>query len=331
MLAPLFRRIRLIVAFNTALIVVGTIGYMLLEGWNIGDSIYMTIITLGSVGYSEVQPLTGVGRVFTSGLILLGVGSIAVSFTLLVEAVFSAEVRHDIWERRMQKRLEKLEGHVIVCGYGRVGRNAIEVVRNEGKRNIVVIDKGHAAHDVDADYFLVVEGDATEDAVLKRAGIARAWGLIVATGSDSVNLFVVLSGRSLNPSLTIVARSSSEENEAKMQRAGADRVISPYDIGGKRMAHSLLRPHLTEFLDVLTTKGGVEMFLEEIDVADAVVLPGKTLGEVNLRQRTGVSVLAVLRAHGVVTPDSDFRFSAEDKLIVIGTREQLNSLERLIE
>lgn len=329
-MSPLVRRARSILLFNLGLIMVGSLGYMAIEGWALGDSVYMTVITLGSVGYGEVQPLSTVGRVFTSILIVVGVGSVAVSFTLLVEAVFSAEVRHDIWERRMQAKLDKLEGHVIVCGYGRVGRNAVEVIHHENKRPIVVIERSHEGVDHDSDHFVLVEGDATEDATLMKAGIERAWGLVVSTGNDSINLFVVLSARTLNPDLTIVARSSSEENNAKMLRAGADRVVSPYDIGGQRMAHSLLRPHLTEFLDVLTTPTGIEMYLEEIDVRDTSGLLNRTLAEVDLRNKTGVTLLAVLRESGVVTPDASFRFNASDGLIVIGTREQLDALESLI-
>ena len=326
----LLRRIRLIALINFVIFAGGTLGYVLLEGWSLGDAMYMTIITVGSVGYGEVRDLSAIGRIFTGILILFGVGSVAVSFTLLVESVFTDEFRHDLWERRMEKKLEKLQDHVIVCGYGRVGRNAIDAINQENRRDIVVIDQSHDRFDHSQDNFLAVEGDATEDATLKRAGIERAWGLLVATGSDSVNLFVTLSARALNPNLTIVARSSNEENNDKMTRAGANRVVSPYDIGGQRMAHSLMRPHLTEFLDVLTTDSGMELFLEELNVADASGLLGRTLSDVDLRNKTGVTLLAVLRPEGVVTPNADFKFSSKDALIVIGTRQQLDALEALI-
>lgn len=330
MSALLKNRIKLIATLNLSIFMIGVLGYVFIEGWSVGDAMFMTIITVGSVGYGEVRELSAVGRAFTGILIAVGVGTLGVSFTLLVDSMFSAENRREVRRKRMQRKLNRYKDHVIICGYGRVGRNAYEVLQQEKHRDVVVIEFGEEAARLRNEDITVLEGDATEDAVLREAGIDHAWGLLVATGNDSVNLFVVLSARALNPDLTIVARSSSEENDAKMIRAGANRVVSPYDIGGKRMAHSLMRPHLTEFLDVLTTSSGHELFLEEVDVADTSGLAGNSLREIDLRQRTGVTLLAVLRKDGVVTPDADFRFDLDDSMIVIGTRQQLDRLEALI-
>ena len=233
----------------------------------------------------------------------------------------------------MYKRLDQLQDHIIVCGYGRVGGNAVQVLLREHKRDVVVVDASEAETEVlkQQGVHLLV-GDATQDDILRQAGIDRAWGLLTVTGDDSVNLFIVLSARSLNPKLTIVARSSRAENESKMMRAGADRVVSPYDIGGKRMAHSLLRPHLTEFLDVLTGDTGVEMWLEELEVTAGSRLIDRTMAELNMRQETGVTLLAILRTgrNEVITPNRDTRFQVGDDLIVIGTRDQLDNLEDFV-
>ncbi|MGB1250343.1 MAG: potassium channel family protein [Candidatus Promineifilaceae bacterium] len=324
------RRAFAILALNAALILLGTIGYALIEQWSLIDSLYMTVITIASVGYSEVNPLTQGGRIFTILLILVGVATMATTFTLMVETILNSEIQ-TIWStRRMQRTLDGLQDHIIVCGFGRVGSNAVHVLMHEHKRDIVVID--NETHE--DDLFLNkkihrLRGDATQDDVLRQAGIERAWGLLTVTGDDSVNLFIVLSARSLNPNLTIVARSSRNENESKMLRAGANRVVSPYDIGGKRMAHSLLRPHLTEFLDVLTGDAGVEMWLEELKVKANAQLVGKTVAEANMRQKTGTTLLAILRQgrSEVITPDRNVRFEVDDDLIVIGTRQQLDNLE----
>lgn len=326
-------RIIMIIVLNSFVMLFGTFGYIVLEQWSLSDSLYMTIITVAGVGFEEVNELTSRGRLFTIVLILIGVATVATTFTLLVELILNEEIQAVWRERRMQRTLDKLENHIIVCGYGRVGSNAVQVLLHEHKREIVVIDNSlDSAETLKHNGVYLLVGDATQDEILHRAGVERAWGLLTVTGDDSVNLFIVLSARSLNPNLTIVARSSRIENESKMIRAGANRVVSPYDIGGKRMAHSLLRPHLTEFLDVLTGDAGVEMWLEELQVREASHFIGKTVAEINMRQRTGVTLLAILRVgrSEVITPTRDTRFEIEDDLIVIGTRQQLDNLEKMV-
>ena len=327
----LTRRIFYIISFNFGLIFLGTVGYWLIERWSFFDALYMTVITIGSVGYGEVRQLSPFGRLFTIIFIIVGVGSVATSFTLLVESILSAELRGELRASKMQKMLDKLDNHIIVCGYGRVGQNAVEVLSRENGRAIVVIDNDHQiVEELQEAEVLVLEGDATRDEVLRQAGIDRAWGLLVASGDDSVNLFIVVSARALNPKLTIVARSTRQANDQKMLRAGANRVVSPYDIGGKRMANSLMRPHLTEFIDGLTLNGGVEMWLEELEVKGDSAFVGRTVAELDLRRRTGVTLLAILRDQSVLTPDGSTRLQARDDLILIGTRQQLDKLEGLV-
>jgi voltage-gated potassium channel len=328
----LTRRIIVIVSFNFTLIALGTLGYWLLEGWSLFDALYMTVITIGSVGYGEVRELSLVGRIFTILFIIVGVGTVATSFTLLVETILSAELRGEVRATRMQKTLDKLNGHVIICGYGRVGRNAAQVLIRDNSRKVVIIDSSsNVVEQLHHDEQLVLQGDATDDDILLQAGIKRAWGLIVASGDDSVNLFIVVSARALNPTMTIVARSTRARNVQKMINAGADRVVSPYDIGGKRMANSLMRPHLTEFIDGLTLGSGIEMWLEELEVAAGSGLIGQTVAQLDLRRRTGVTLLAILRDQNVLTPDGSTHLQLKDDLILIGTREQLDRLETIFE
>ena len=230
----------------------------------------------------------------------------------------------------MQKTVDKLQDHVIVCGYGRVGRSAVAALA-ESRRSVVVLEKEPEQVQTALESRLtVVEGDATSDEILRGAGIERAWGLVVCTGDDSVNLFIVLSARALNAGLYVVTRSDAD-NEQKMVRAGANRVVSPHQIGGKHMANIVTRPHVTDFLDVVTLDGGIELWLEELTIEKGARLDGKTVGGANVRRYTGVTLVAVLRQAGgaTITPDANTRLEAGDQLIVLGTREQLAALEKL--
>jgi voltage-gated potassium channel len=231
----------------------------------------------------------------------------------------------------MMRAISKLENHFIICGFGRVGRSAYESLK-EAKGEIVIIEKDNEQAEVPLGLGLtVVIGDATSDETLKQAGIEKARGLMVCSGNDSDNLFIVLSARSLNPDLFIVARSVNAENENKMRRAGADRVVSPYKIGGRHMANLLSRPHVTDFLDVVTLDSGLELWLEELEIGETSVLAGKTVIEADLRRNTGAILIALLRgpARKTFIPDEKMRLEVGDELIVLGTREQLLKLEEL--
>ena len=232
----------------------------------------------------------------------------------------------------MSREIEKLRDHVIVCGYGRVGQSAATGLKN-GTRPVVVIDKSsERLADANADGLTIIEGDASHDETLMQAGIERAWGIIICTGEDSLNLFIVLSARSLNPDLFIVTRSIDSENEPKMRRAGANRVVSPYQIGGKHMANIMTRPHVTDFFDVVTLDGGIELWVEELVIPQDSPMVGQTVGEADIRRRTGVTLVALLRDGGEqsIMPDAKTRMEVGDQLIVLGIREQLAALERLI-
>ena len=324
------RRFLPLIFIPILLFALGTLGYVIIEDWSLIESFYMTTIALTTVGFGEVRPLSNVGRIFTIFLILLGAGSIAYGFGAVGEYLLTAGVGDKLRRRRMQKSVDKMQDHVIVCGYGRVGRSAAAALA-ESRRGVVVLEKApEQVQTTLASGLAVIEGDATSDEVLRDAGIERAWGLVVCTGDDSLNLFIVLSARALNASLYIVTRSDAD-NEQKMLRAGANRVVSPHQIGGQHMANIVTRPHVTDFLDVVTLDGGIELWLEELTIEKASRLDGKTVGGANVRRYTGVTLVAVLRQGGgaTITPDANTRLEAGDQLIVLGTREQLAALEKL--
>lgn len=325
------RRLAIILSIPIVLFFVGTMGYMLIEGWNFVDAFYMTTISLTTVGFGEVRPLSPLGRIFTVFLLLAGVSTVAYGLSTAVELLVAGDLVQQLRRRRMERDIARMKDHVIVCGYGRVGKSAVFSL-DKSKRDVVVIE-----HDADRILeivqhgFTVVEGDATRDEILRQAGIEEAWGLIVTSGNDSVNLFIVLSARSMNEGLYIVSRSIDAENEMKMRRAGANRVVSPYQIGGKHMANIIIRPHVTDFFDVVTLDGGMELWVEEVRIGHNSSLVGKTVGAADVRRRTGVTLIALLRhdEEAAVMPDADTRLDAEDQLIVLGTREQLAALESL--
>lgn len=324
-LALMNRRVLALILIPFLLFAFGTAGYMLIEGWNAIDAFYMTAITLTTVGFGEVQTLTTYGRIFTVVLLVAGVTFVAYGLEYLLTANLGETWR----QRRMRQTIENLENHVIVSGYGRVGQSAVASLLNS-KRQVVVIEKDpEKTAEFDQLDLIYLIGDATRDEVLQQAGIERAWGMLICTGDDSRNLFIVLSARALNSNLYIVTRSIDAENDRKMRRAGANRVVSPYQIGGQHMANIVIRPHVTDFFDVVTLDGGIELWVEELIIGETSSLVGKTVGEANIRQETGVSIIALLRENHSSIPKAHTILQAGDELIVVGTREQLTKLEKL--
>ncbi len=319
------RRVVALILIPFLLFAFGTVGYMIIEGWNALDAFYMTAITLTTVGFGEVRPLTTYGRIFTVALLVAGVAFIAYG----LEYLLTANLGNTWRKRRMMQTINSLENHVIVSGYGRVGQSAVASLLNS-KRKVVVIERDpEKTAELDQLDLVYIVGDATRDEALQQAGIDRAWGMLICTGDDSRNLFIVLSARALNSNLYIVTRSVDAENDRKMRRAGANRVVSPYRIGGQHMANIVIRPHVTDFFDVVTLDGGIELWVEELVIGETSTLVGKTVGEANIRQETGVSIIAMLRENHSSIPKAHTTLRAGDELIVVGTREQLTKLEKL--
>lgn len=330
------RRIRLAVVMLALVTVVGTLGYMLIEGWSFLDALYMTVITIGTVGYGEVPNLaSGTSeRIWNMILILGGVAVLGYATTSLVALAVEGTVRGYFRRRRMDREVSRLNDHYIVCGYGRVGSQVAREFAEDGVQFVVVEEEQEMADECLEDGFLAISGQASDDEVLEEAGIRRAKGLVSAVDSDAENVFVVLSARKLNPELHIVARTNSDETAAKLEMAGADRTISPYAVGGRRLASLATQPLIVDFLDIVTRgEKGIEFRLEEFRVPENPLLADHTIGELKIGEKTGAMILATRSREGRfdTTPSANDRIYAGDTLIVLGTREQVGRLERLMD
>jgi voltage-gated potassium channel len=322
-----FRRVRRGLVALGLILVAGTAGYIVL-GFSPLDALYQTVTTISTVGFREVEPLSAAGQVFTIVLILVGVGTALFTFSMVLEAFVEGHVRNLFGRRRMEREISKLDGHVIVCGWGRVGRVIADYVAR-AERDVIVIDRD-AGRLTDLPYLNVL-GDVTEDEVLQRAGIDRARVLVAAVNTDADNLYVTLSSRTLRPDLVIIARSRTEAAEAKLLRAGADRVVNPQRIGGDRMAAFALQPHVVDFLDVVMHDGSLEFRLEEVRVPTGSPLAGRSLREAQIRELTGALILAMRRTDGsfVTNPGPETVIQPDHILIAIGTAAQLAALTDL--
>lgn len=322
-------RKRLIFAliFITLIIAVGSAGYMFIEGWNCLDSLYMTVITIASVGFKEVHDLSPNGRIFTIILIICGVGSVAYALTAVAKIVLEGEIKEIFGRKRLEKKIKELKNHYIVCGYGRMGKIICRELRGKNIK-FVAIEKKPDIFEEKED-LLVFEGDATKDEILKEVGIERAKGLISVLPTDAENLFVVLSARELNPDLFIVARAGEEGSEQKLLRAGADRVVSPYHIGGLRIAHTILKPAVVDFIEFATKSGNIDLQMEELTVQEGSKLAGFTLDECGIGRDLGIIIVAIKKTTGDMKFNPTFRTSikAGDTLIALGEISKLKILE----
>lgn len=324
-------RKRLIFAllFITCVVIAGSVGYMLIEGWNCLDSLYMTVITIASVGYKEIHDLSPHGRIFTIILIISGVGSVTYALTTIAKIVVEGEIQEIFGRKRLEKKIKELKNHYIVCGYGRMGRIICRELKEKDIK-FVVIEKRPDTFE-SPEETLVLKGDATKDENLKEAGIEKAKGLISVLPTDAENLFVVLSARELNPKLFIVARAGEEGSEQKLLRAGADRVVSPYHIGGLRIAHTVLKPAVVDFIEFATKSGNIDLQMEEITVQHNSKLAGLTLDECGIGRDLGIIVVAIKKANGDMKFNPTFRsaIKAGDTLIALGEIPKLRTLENM--
>ena len=310
-------------------LLLGTSGYTIIEGWDFFNSFYMTVITLSTIGFQEIEPLSGGGKAFTIFLIFLGLGVVGYSVNNGVRIIFEGEIQEVFGRRKLKKALESLKDHYIVCGYGRMGK----VICNEFKAKgvpFVVVEKEYQETDADDDS-LITYGDATRDELLKRVGIERAKGLISVLDSDAQNLYVVLSAKELKEDLFIVARASEEGADHKLIRAGARKVVSPYNIGGLRIAHTILKPTVVDFLELTTKTGNMQIQIEEVLVEEGSLLAESTIKEAGNRAKLGVIILALKRRGEKIlfNPDADTRIEVGDIMAVIGEPDHFNQLERM--
>jgi voltage-gated potassium channel len=313
------------------IVIIGVAGYRVIEGWSFIDALYMTVITITTVGFTEVHPLSFAGRIFTIFLIIGGVGGALYTLTTIVQYILEGQFGITMGRRRMKTRIARLKGHFILCGYGRVGEEIARAFSEERAPFVVIDHNEERLAKAEKDGYTFLLADATSDEVLKEAGIERARGLVAALGSDTDNTYITLSARGLRPDLFIEARSSGREAEVKLKRAGADRIISPHIIGGHRMAMLALRPAVVDFIDTVTYRPGRELQLENVDVARGSHLVGQTMKHV--RDQEGITVLAMRKQSGKLLanpPDKEI-IEDGDRLIVIGTPKRLAALESIFE
>ncbi len=325
------KKLKIIVMILVGVILFGIIGYSVIERWPLLDAVYMTFITLSTVGFKEVYVLSPAGRMFTILLILVGVAGAAYTLRVIGQWIVEGEMQKLLGRRRMQKGIKELVNHYVVCGFGRVGRRIAQELCNRKVPFVVIDNDLQRIEQAEKDGFLFVQGDSTLDQTLIDTGIERARALITAVANEADGVFIVLSARQLSPQLLITARTETDEGKKKLLRAGANKVISPYKIGAIRMALTTLRPNLVDFMKIITFDKETGLTIEEIQIKPGSPMIDSTLRECAIRKEFGIMVAGIKKTGKDVflNPSPDTKIEAGDILIVIGDREGLGKLEKL--
>ncbi len=326
------RRLALIAISILAILAFGTAGFVLIEHYPLFDAFYMTLITITTVGYGEVHALSHAGRVFNSFLMFFGVTVMFLAVGAVTQTVIELELNQYFGKRRIKGMIDKLQDHVIVCGYGRVGRGAAEELARANVPFVVIDRDEDRVERVMKAGMLGVLGDATHDDILREVGIGRAKGLIATLASDADNLFLILSAKALNARLHLSARVDEETSEEKMRRAGATFVLAPYKSTGHRMAQALIKPHVQQFIDFTANAAGPDVCIEQLSISSRSSFVDHTLGRMNVQRELGLIVLALRKADGSMTfnPTSEQTICAGDHLIVMGEAQGLRKLEQML-
>src|SRR5499427_2952645 len=326
------KRLAFIGAAIALTLLIGTVGFIVIDHYPPFDAFYMTLTTLTTVGYAEVHPLSHAGRIFNSFLIVFGVTTLFIAIGAMTQTIIELEFGDAIGKRRNKRMIDKLKDHFIICGFGRVGRGAANELQHAGVPFVVVDIEPDRAERAMLAGMLAVAADSTHDETLRLVGIERARGLVAALATDADNLFVLLSAKGLNPGIYVATRAAEEGAEAKMRRAGADAVFAPYSITGHRLAQSLLRPHVVQFLDFTTKDVGEDIAIEQVRVAETSEMVSRTIKEMQLRKEVGVIVMAIRKESGemVFNPPADTAVQSGDYLIVMGRPDDLRALESLL-
>lgn len=326
------QRIILAVMLLCIVVIIGTIGYTLIQKWNVFDSLYMTIITIGTVGFHEVKQLSYSGRIFTIGLIIFGIGIGSYTLANLSAFVIEGQIQNVFRGRKMEKQINQLKDHIIVCGYGNTGVETVDELVKAKKQFVVIEKDEHKVAELKKHGHLVMEGDATDDEVLERAGVNQANSLIATLANDADNVYVVLTAKGMNPKLRIIARAIDQLSCKKLIRAGADKVVSPYSIAGRRMARLLLSPGIVDFLEVMIQSEELELKIEEVKLHKSSRLENKLLKESNIKAETdGASVIGINKKGKkiIVNPSGNTVLEDEDILFVLGNDSQIDKLKQL--
>jgi voltage-gated potassium channel len=328
----LLRRLALVATLITLTMLMGTVGFTVIEGYPPFDAFYMTLITITTVGYAEIHPLSHAGRIFNSFLIFFGVTTLFFAIGAMTQSIIELELGEYFGKRRHRRMIDKLDRHFIICGYGRVGRNAAHELQRSGVPFVVVDREPARAERAMLAGMLAVAADSTRDETLHALGVTRARGLVSALATDADNLFVILSAKNLNPQLYVATRAGEEEAEEKLRRAGADAVFAPYTVAGYRLAQAVLRPHVFQFFDVAARSMGLDVDVEQVRVPEASEFSSRSLQQTGIRRELGVIVLAIRKSDGrmLFNPPAETVISAGDFLIVMGAPNNLRTLENMM-
>lgn len=327
----LTKKLRIAFLILFLIIITGTLGYHFIEGWSLVESFYTTIVTLSTVGYGDFYPRTWEGRFFTVILIVFGVSTMLYSVGLVGETLFEGRLRILLGRGKLEKIIGKMNNHYIICGCGRIGYHICRELA-EAKVAFVVIDSNpEVIQRVEDEEFVYYRGDATQDKTLLGAGIKKAKGIVSVLPTDAENLYVILTAKELNPNIYILSRSEEEESVHRLLRAGADRVVSPYILGGTRMAMAILRPAMLDFIEITTMRQSLELRMEELAICDRSPLVGKSVEEAKIRQDYGLIIVAVKKDTGkmIFNPLATYNIEKGDRLIALGEDENVSRFSQV--
>ncbi len=327
-----FAKLRISLILLIAIVTLGTVGYTTIEQMGVFDSFYMTLITISTVGFSEITPLSQPGRILTVFIIISGISLLTYTLSQIVTVLIEGELVKILGRRKLGKQITDLKDHFIVCGFGRIGEVLSKELADEKIPFVIVERQGEKIELLEKMQYLYIAGDATDDEVLLQAGLMRAKGLATAVSTDADNVFITLSAKGLNPDIFVLSRAADRQNESKLLRAGASRVVCPYNMGGTRMAQILKKPTVVDFLDTAMMSGELGLKLEEAVVEPSSLLVGKTLIASNLRRDFGVIIVAIKKASNemVFNPGPQAIIDAKDVIVAIGKQEDMKRMAQVL-